>query len=470
MALTKINNSMMNSAPVSVLDYGAVGNGVTDDTAAFNLAIATGRKVIVPYMPLGYVVNDITAVTNMVVEGEKSGVSAGPALIVTTNNSGAFTAATQCFQFEISNLIINVAPGVTGARAYKQLDKSFYTAYARFTGIETSSKLAISYDLFPIFTVWRDCRDGYTDAALAQGHQAINAVPAAWDQGNQSNINKIVDCSFWGANGSDCSGTNVNVAMLDIAYGDTWTVENTDFEACNIPAVRARGIYNFRFTSARFEGIAEGKVVLSDITPSNPIGTSMYFHNCTAFMGSTVPTGYFAFIGSASFIELTDCSFLQIPANIFLTDVPTSVRHALNVNVVGTGATSFLTNVNTTTYTSGKMLINTRTDGGAGAVQVSGVVKADGGFTGQYSISVTTTPVTIAVAVNTGGLCFVNGYNSSGGLQGWWLVAWNNTDVVTTIASSNLTTLTVAFTILGGSQIQMNTTAGTVIVCAVSLL
>ena len=130
---------------------------------------------------------------NMVIEGEKSGVSNGPTLIVTTNNSGAFTTATQAFQIEIKNFVITAASGVTGAKAYKQLDKSYYTAYAKFEGIETSSKLEISYDLFPIFCVWSNCRDGYIDAALAQGHQAISAIPASWSQSNQCNINKIVD-------------------------------------------------------------------------------------------------------------------------------------------------------------------------------------------------------------------------------------------------------------------------------------
>lgn len=459
---------MMNSAPVSVLDYGAVGDGTTDDTAAFNLAIATGRKVIVPYMPLGYAVNDIAVVTNMVVEGEKSGVSNGPTLIVTTNNSGAFTVTTQAFQFEISNFTITAATGVTGARAYKQLDKSYYTAYARFTGIETSSKLAISYDLFPIFTVWRDCRDAYIDAALAQGHQAINAIPATWNQGNQCNINRVTNSSFWGANGGGMYGTSLFNASLDIGYGETWLFDNTDFEGLDIPAIRLRGVYNARIVSCRFEGISATSNCVADITPSNPIGADVTFENCVGALAAS--TGQFVGVGAASSAALSNCLFTQVPIGVVLSGAPTAIRGAFNIGVVGAGSTTFLTGVNTTTYSSGKMLINTYTDGGVGTVQVHGVTKSDGNYTGQYNISVTVTPATIATAVCTGGLCFLNGYNASGGLQGWWLVAWNNADVATVIASSNLTTLTVAFTVLGGSQLQMNTTGGTVIVNSVALL
>lgn len=52
MALTKATYSMIVGAAVNVLDYGAVGDGVTDDLAAFNLAkaaaVATNRAIYIP--------------------------------------------------------------------------------------------------------------------------------------------------------------------------------------------------------------------------------------------------------------------------------------------------------------------------------------------------------------------------------------------------------------------------------------
>jgi hypothetical protein len=48
MSLTKASYAMINGAVVNVLDYGAVGDGTTDDTAAFQAALATGKAVYAP--------------------------------------------------------------------------------------------------------------------------------------------------------------------------------------------------------------------------------------------------------------------------------------------------------------------------------------------------------------------------------------------------------------------------------------
>lgn len=62
MALTKVTYSMISGALVNVQDYGAVGDGVTDDTAAFTAAAALGKPM---WMPQGnYVISAPVTITS----------------------------------------------------------------------------------------------------------------------------------------------------------------------------------------------------------------------------------------------------------------------------------------------------------------------------------------------------------------------------------------------------------------------
>lgn len=66
MALTKASYSIIEGAPLNILDYGAVGDGVTDSTAAIQLAVnaamAANKRL---YFPQGtYVVSSTITVTN----------------------------------------------------------------------------------------------------------------------------------------------------------------------------------------------------------------------------------------------------------------------------------------------------------------------------------------------------------------------------------------------------------------------
>ena len=72
MSLTKVSYSMVNGAPANVLDYGAVGDGVANDTNAFNLAIATGKRV---YVPAGTYLINVTINNKTVIYGDGSTIS-----------------------------------------------------------------------------------------------------------------------------------------------------------------------------------------------------------------------------------------------------------------------------------------------------------------------------------------------------------------------------------------------------------
>lgn len=61
MSLTKVSYSMITGAPVTPQDFGAVGDGTTNDTAALQAMFATNKPWYIPYTSNGYLVNDILA-------------------------------------------------------------------------------------------------------------------------------------------------------------------------------------------------------------------------------------------------------------------------------------------------------------------------------------------------------------------------------------------------------------------------
>lgn len=88
MSLTKVTYSMIAGAPANVKDFGAVGDGVSDDTAAIQLALDSGSSTV--FFPAGeYVISSQLQVPNYVTvcgEGEASYIN-GNAITAGTSGS-----------------------------------------------------------------------------------------------------------------------------------------------------------------------------------------------------------------------------------------------------------------------------------------------------------------------------------------------------------------------------------------------
>jgi len=104
MALTKVHTRMINDGAVNVMDYGAVGDGTTIDTFAFNqaAAAAAGGNLFVPKQTGAYYLinNDILLQSNTIVTFEAG--------TVIQTASGTFGTGEAILKMnEVSNIVIN---------------------------------------------------------------------------------------------------------------------------------------------------------------------------------------------------------------------------------------------------------------------------------------------------------------------------------------------------------------------------
>ena len=114
MALTKATYSMIDGALVNVLDYGAVGNGVADDTAAIQAALASldtsGGRGATLFLPVGAYL--ITA--KITVPARVKIIGAGPlSTIVNTTFAGAAFELDGISDAGVSDLRIGFGPSAS---------------------------------------------------------------------------------------------------------------------------------------------------------------------------------------------------------------------------------------------------------------------------------------------------------------------------------------------------------------------
>jgi len=243
MSLTKVSYSMINGAIVNVLDFGAVGDGVADDTTAIQAAInAAVQKTV--YLPSG--TYKISAALQL--KGSVFGNGLSTIIQPTTDNFATFVNnSTSIAKFSVSNLFINygVATGETTS------------SNSNSAGFYFTSSTSYPYE-FSIENVWIRCAYyGYRDDSSSYMFTLNNvrvdlSVNAFWLGTNGKTTVAISNCYangftgygfyFFGINGLNFQsggidgGNNTLSGVSMMTFATCWGVvlESVGFEVNTI--------------------------------------------------------------------------------------------------------------------------------------------------------------------------------------------------------------------------------------------
>jgi hypothetical protein len=145
MSLTKVTYSMIDSAPINVLDFGAVGDGVADDSSAFQQAVnfssANKRKL---YVPSGtYLIGTEVAVTNhydICIEGDPT---SRPVLL---GSQALANAGSSIFSFTSSAAVTGLALAANIKPNERDIVLSSVSQLSVGMGIRITSNVLWPYD------------------------------------------------------------------------------------------------------------------------------------------------------------------------------------------------------------------------------------------------------------------------------------------------------------------------------------
>lgn len=212
---------------VSVKDFGAAGDGVTDDSAAIQAAIdyLTTLYGGTLFFPDGrYLLNTpVTIKSNITIAGVGTGtngtVAKGSYLIA--NNATACLTADSVQKIKFENIgFLAQGPGVGVAYAYKQTNLAAYTSRTEFYDCDVWANMGGGFYGNFILTTWRRCQFGYLGTA---GAKFLPIYSKGDISGNQTNANLIEDCYILNSKGTH---------TIFFEAGSDLTLRNVRFEQC----------------------------------------------------------------------------------------------------------------------------------------------------------------------------------------------------------------------------------------------
>lgn len=233
MALTKATNSMISGAVVNVLDYGAVGDGVTDDTAAIQAALDTGKTVYFPEASVAYLVSTIYPLDEQTLFGDGryangiQGDGTGPAI-----QCGDGTGAVR--QHTLKSLKITNS-GAGNDAVFVNYAPNFYAWDCNINGTSSANGIRLFYSWRATI---RDCSVG----SSGSGSTAIDAL---------DNVNGLIINGNTIGGGSagrairvgQCQGVGITNNIIESSLDGIWIASTSDTGDGNCNGVNVSNNY-----------------------------------------------------------------------------------------------------------------------------------------------------------------------------------------------------------------------------------
>jgi parallel beta-helix repeat protein len=301
MALTKVSFSMITGASFNVLDFGAVGNGTTDDTAAIQAAVnaanaAGGGTVYFPDPPVAYrITSPISIFSFLTLRGQSKGTR-----IFRDFVNGFAILAIQKSQVIIDSLYIySTTPSTTNPSGGIAFQEGAYNVVTNVDVVGMRQYGIWMYD--SSYNTIDNCRFQGWIGAYQQDSCDIAVL-------NESNWNTISNnkCDGGGDHGilvqdtyagAKPTGNKIigNTVTAHTAYGIAVYVTNNYNTKTQIMNNEVRDIIGSSLSGASGAGIyiqSAGGTVCSGNTVSNCcISTTNFFTLAPACIGITSPAG-----------------------------------------------------------------------------------------------------------------------------------------------------------------------------------
>lgn len=282
--VVSLETYLSNNAITNVKDYGATGDGVTNDTAAVQLAINSRAGGTVYFPPGRYMVNALTIGDNIVLRGEGGSGAVGSILVARTVNGSIFTGASFSF---VKCVDLGFDSEAAGTYAWKQTDLTVYSQSCSFENCHFYRGLSeCLYGNFIFLEVDADCSFGYFGNLLVGQTQHRHVYSKGVFNGNTTNRNRL--------NGRYYRAYVTESVRFEAGYQLDLS-GNWETNECTTQTLYIKGCY---------------LINLDKVWAENNTGTSF-----AAFADDTSGT-----IGNYV-INVQGCMFFAIPANTRLLDI-----------------------------------------------------------------------------------------------------------------------------------------------------